>query len=140
MEVLRELKTDDILHIDCRTEEGYHKLQKYLLKIPQLKKSYEKQQSGEKELWNLSGIPEEVLERLLHMFCIKKGYQVMNIQPFYGKGHDEFVFYTASAKRIDGHVWIGNVYGKSLYETLAKLIIMIYADIRNPKQESVSNG
>lgn len=128
------MKTEDILNIDCRKEEGFYEIQKFLLKIPQLNKKYEKLLSGEKELWKENGIPVDVLERMLHMLCIKKGYQVMNIQPFYGKKHDEFVFYTSSAKRIEDHTWIGNVYGVSLYESVAKLIIMIYADIRNPKQ------
>lgn len=134
------MKTEDILSIDCREEEGFYQLQNFLLKIPQLKKKYEGLDKIDKELWKVSGVPSEILEKMLHMLCIKKGYQVMNIQPFYGKKHDEFVFYTSSAKRIEDHVWVGNVYAKSLYESCAKLIIMIYADTKKPKQKSVGNA
>lgn len=133
------MKTDEILHIDCRTEEGFQKLQKFLLKVPPIKKKYEKISVDEKTLWRNIGVPIDVLEKTLHMLNIKKGYQIMNIQPFYGKKHDEFVFYTASAKRVGGfvedHVWVGNVYGRDLYETVAKLIIMIYADMKKVEHE-----
>lgn len=130
------MKTCDILSIDCRKEEGFYSLQKYVRKIPPLKKKYEGLESSEKTSWNMNGVPIDVLEKVLHQYCIRKGYQVMNIQPFYGKNHDEFVFYTSSAKRKKGNVWIGNVYGISLYEIVVKLIIMIYADTKNPKEEN----
>lgn len=125
------MKTEDILNIDCRKESGNRKLQKILLKIPQIEKAYNKQcEEGEE-------IPIEILEKMLHQLSIRKKYIVMNIQPFYGKEHNEFIFYTSSAKRIKDNVWIGNAYGITIYETIAKLIILIYADIKNPKKSSI---
>lgn len=133
----QKLTTKDILNMDCRKEKGYRTIQRALFKIPQIQKAYDKLCKEEQEEWDFR-IPQEILERMLHQLSIRKKYIVMNIQPFYGKNHDEFVFYTSSVKRITDHVWVGSVYGVTLYEVVCKLVIMIYSDTKNPKKQSIS--
>lgn len=127
-----EEELENLLHVNCKKGEGEKRLQEYLLSIPQIKKAYRFYDEGEGQ------ISEWILEKYLHQISIRKGYQVMNIQPFYGKNHDEFVFYTSSTKRISDNIWIGSSYGLSLYEAIEKLIVLINKDIRFPKDKKVS--
>ena len=122
---------DKLLQVDCRKEEGKKRLEEYLLSIPQIEKAFEK----EFRMYEIYDIPIEILERYLHQVSIRKGYQTINIQPFYGKRNDEFVFYTCSAKRISDNVWIGDAYGVTLYEVVAKLIILINRDMKYPRSK-----
>lgn len=125
---------EELLHIDCRKEENEEKLQEYLLSMPQVKKAFEK----EFRKYEIFEIPLDILERYLHQLSIRKGYQVINIQPFYGNNHDEFIFYTSSAKRTKDNMWIGSSYGLDLYETIAKLIVLINKDIKYPRKEGLN--
>lgn len=118
---------EKLLNVDFRKEGEKGKILDYLSNIPQIEKAYGLYDGSEGD------ISEWILEKYLHKISIRKGYQVINIQPFYGKGHKEFVFYTSSAKRISDNVWIGNAYGLSLYEVISKLIILINKDIKYPR-------
>lgn len=132
----REKIYDKLLNVDCRTEKGMDRIKNYLLGIVQIEKAFKKyleEYGYEDGSEYTEDIPLEILEKYLHQLSIRKKYQVINIQPYYGKDHDEFVFYTSSAKRVTDHVWIGNAYGKTVYETVAKLIVLIRKDMEFPR-------
>lgn len=80
----------------------------------------------------------ETLEEIFHGICIRYGYKHQGIQEYYEieckeyDKHVKFIFYHVSLIHIDEteKKWIGNVYGKSLWEVMAKMIIKIYGHIK----------
>lgn len=82
-------------------------------------------------------VPIDILEKVLHGLNIRYGYAVQDIKPYYGKDHDEFVFFMSSIIKSDTREWIGNAYGKTLNETMSKIIIKIYADIKQRRENNV---
>lgn len=123
------MKTDEILNIDCREEKNINVLNKFLWKIKPI------QRIMEKELYNKGDVvPMEILEKSLHGICMKNGYTMQHLNTYYDeKG---FRFYTASVVNTNNKTrdWIGNVYGVSMWETLSKVIIKIYADVKKGEQ------
>lgn len=121
---------EKLLNVDCRKEKGWDKIQEYLLSVSQIRKAFERVCTDD-----MSEIPIDILEKYVHQVSVRKGYQIINIQPFYGKKHDELVFYTSSVKRVEDSVWIGNAYGVTLYETIAKLIVLMNKDMKYPRSK-----
>lgn len=122
------MKTNEVLNLDCTNEEGKKKLNRFLYNIKPIAK-----QMGEDKT---KQVPLSVLEKTLHNISIKYGYVNQGINTYYEK--ERFVFYTVSIVRKQTREWIGNIYGKTLWETMAKQIVKIYADIlkeRNEKNE-----
>lgn len=127
------MKTDELLNIDCRKEENIKVLNKFLWKVKPCAKLLEKEQHTKKEK-----APIEVLEKVLHGICCKYNYGfngLTGIHPYYED--KKFVMYDVTlVRRIykDGKLetcdWVRNVYGITLWEVVAKLIIAIYADIK----------
>ena len=70
---------------------------------------------------------------------LRYGYRIQGINTYYEEGENKeskFVFYTVSLLKIrDTREWVGNVYGKTLWETVAKIIIKVYADLKKEKKE-----
>ena len=71
---------------------------------------------------------------------LRYGYRTQGINTYYEEGEDKenkFVFYTVSLLKIreTTREWIGNVYGKTMWETVAKIIIKVYADLKKEKAE-----
>lgn len=122
------MKTDDVLNLDCTKDENKKKLNRFLYNIKPIVK-----QMGEDKT---KQIPLSVLEKTLHNISIKYGYRNQGVNDYYEK--QEFKFYTVSIVKKADNSWIGNIYGKTLWETVAKQIIKIYADVlkeRNEKNE-----
>lgn len=119
------MKTEDILNIDCREEEGKQTLNKFLWKIKPFSKL---------------GIPKgsilksEDIEKILHGISLKYGYRFWQISPYY-EDNKEFIFFKGDVIRIEEEArkWIGTVYGVTMWELLAKALIKIYGDIRRRK-------
>lgn len=121
------MKTFEVLNLNCTSEENKKKLNKFLYNI----KPIAKQMGNDKT----KQIPLSVLENVLHGICLKYGYSHQGISPYYEK--KEFVFYTVHiTKKRKTVEWIGNAYGKTLWETVAKIIIKIYADIMQERQDN----
>lgn len=122
----RTMKTFEILNLDCGIEKNKTKVNKFLFKVKPIAKEMEK--AGKTGI-----VPIEILEKVLHGISLKYDYRHQGIMSYYEK--NEFVFYTISItkkrKTVD---WIGNEYGKTMWELLAKTIIKIYADIMKERE------
>lgn len=119
------MRTDELLNLDCTKQENKTKLNKFLFKI----KPVQKKMGTQKGI-----VPLEVLEECLHGIEAKYNYREQGMLPYF-EG-DKFHFYMVSMlKKRETSVWIGNVYGKTLWEVTAKMIIKVYADILRERRE-----
>ena len=73
------------------------------------------------------------LEYIIHGICKRYGYSQQGIKEYWENG--EFVYYNCSVLNSKRE-WVGYVYGKTLWELEAKLLIKIYAEIMKEKKES----
>lgn len=128
------MKTEDILNLDCTDGNNLEQINKFLWKVKPVARILEKNHYTKTEQ-----APLELLEQALHGIMLRYGYRIQGINTYYEteEGKEiEFVFYTASLLKIrDTREWIGNVYGKTLWETVAKTIIKVYADLKREKEE-----
>ena len=128
------MKTEDILNLDCTKGNNLEQINKFLWKVKPVARILEKNHYTKTEQ-----APLELLEQALHGIMLRYGYRVQGINTYYEteEGKEiEFVFYTASLLKIrETREWIGNVYGKTLWETVAKTIIKVYADLKKEKEE-----
>lgn len=128
------MKTEDILNLDCNEGNNLEQINKFLWKVKPVARILEKNHYTKTEQ-----APLELLEQVLHGIMLRYGYRTQGINTYYEEGEDKenkFVFYTVSLLKIrDTSEWIGNVYGKTLWETVAKIIIKIYADLKKEKEE-----
>lgn len=130
----QDMKTEDILNLDCTDGNNLEQINKFLWKVKPVARILEKNHYTKTEQ-----APLELLEQALHGIMLRYGYRIQGINTYYEteEGKEiEFVFYTASLLKIrDTREWIGNVYGKTLWETVAKTIIKVYADLKKEKEE-----
>lgn len=128
------MKTEDILNLDCTDRNNLEQINKFLWKVKPVARILEKNHYTKTEQ-----APLELLEQALHGIMLRYGYRIQGINTYYEteEGKEiEFVFYTASLLKIrDTREWIGNVYGRTLWETVAKTIIKVYADLKKEKEE-----
>ena len=128
------MKTEDILNLDCTKGNNLEQINRFLWKVKPVARILEKNHYTKTEQ-----APLELLEQALHGIMLRYGYRIQGINTYYEteEGKEiEFVFYTASLLKIrDTREWIGNVYGKTLWETVAKTIIKVYADLKKEKEE-----
>ena len=128
------MKTEDILNLDCTDGNNLEQINKFLWKVKPVARILEKNHYTKTEQ-----APLELLEQALHGIMLRYGYRIQGINTYYEteEGKEiEFVFYTASLLKIrDTREWIGNVYGKTLWETVAKIIIKVYEDLKKEKEE-----
>ena len=75
----------------------------------------------------------ELLEQIIHGICKRYGYSQQGINEYWENG--EFVYYNCSVLNFKRE-WVGYVYGKTLWELEAKLLIKIYAEIMKEKKEN----
>lgn len=109
------MNINEILDLDCRIEENEQLLNKALKKIPPLAKCEGK-------------VPLEEIEKAISYMSTKYAIMIQYICPTYIKGAAHL--YSTSIKTIYPYQWLGNVYGQTLYETLAKCAIKMYNEIR----------
>ena len=128
------MKTEDILNLDCTDGNNLEQINKFLWKVKPVARILEKN-----HYTKTKQAPLELLEQALHGIMLRYGYRIQGINTYYEteEGKEiEFVFYTASLLKIrDTREWIGNVYGKTLWETVAKTIIKVYADLKKERAE-----
>ena len=128
------MKTEDILNLDCTDGNNLEQINKFLWKVKPVARILEKN-----HYTKTKQAPLELLEQALHGIMLRYGYRIQGINTYYEteEGKEiEFVFYTASLLKIrDTREWVGNVYGKTMWETVAKIIIKVYADLKKEKAE-----
>lgn len=119
------MKTHEVLNLDCTVEENKRKLNRFLYNVKPIAKIMGEDKTKQ--------IPLEVIENVLHGICKKYQYGQQHIETYYEK--KEFVFYTVSlTKKRQTVEWIGNAYGKTMWELFAKMVIKIYADIMQERK------
>ena len=124
------MKTEDLLNLDCSVEENKQTLNKFLWKIKPVKKLLEKDGYSKSDI-----TPLEVLEKALHGIKQRYSYKDQGISMYYEDG--KFKFYTISVmKKTETVDWIGNIYGLTLWETIAKELIKIYGEILKEKKQN----
>lgn len=127
------MKTENILDLDCTKTENIKQINRFLWKIKPLVKILEKQGCAKTEQ-----IPLELLEQALQGMMAHYKYQTQGINFYFEEQENKkvFVFYNVSVLRVrKTRDWIGNVYGKTLWEVVAKLLIKIYADVKKEKEK-----
>jgi hypothetical protein len=126
------MKTEDILNLDCTKGNNLEQINKFLWKVKPVARILEKNHYTKTEQ-----APLELLEQALHGIMLRYGYRTQGINTYYETGEDKesrFVFYSVSMLKIrETSEWIGNVYGKTMWETVAKIIIKVYADLKKEK-------
>lgn len=120
------MTTFDILNLDCTNQENVIKLNRFLYNIKPITKM-----SGNDKT---KQVTIETLEKTMHGLCIKYGYLIQGIAPYYEE--DRFVFFTTCVMTKSDRKWLGNVYGKTMWETLAKICIKIYAEILKERKNN----
>ena len=124
------MKTEDILNLDCRKPENKKTIEKYLLKVKPVKKLYDKE--GELTI--------ELLEKAMHGIISHYDFSiaVQGIRPHYDGG--KFIYYVVDVLRDakGERTWCGCVYGVTMWEVVAKIIIKIYGEIM--KERGTNNG
>ena len=109
------MKTMELLNLDCTEEENAEIIQKALKRI--------------KPFSNVKGDVElELLEKFIQKITVKYHIMIQWITPTFTNKIESM--YSASFKRTDNHVWLGNVYGKTIYELYAKIAIKMYTDVK----------
>lgn len=112
------MTVEEILAIDCRSEENKEKLQKALQKIKPFAQYAEE---GKK-------VPLEKIEKLIDKMCRK--YYLVTQYMMFARIKDNVSWYNLSCKKDDTGEWLGTVYGATLYETFAKVAILLYSAVR----------
>ena len=97
-------------------------------KIKPAKKLFEKNNYTKTQL-----IPLELIEQLVHGICKRYGYSQQGIKEYWE--NDDFIYYNCSVLNSKRE-WVGYVYGKTLWEIEAKLLIKVYAEIMKEKKEN----
>lgn len=121
------MRTEEILNIDCRKEEGKKKINSFLWKIKPVTKL---------KISKGCMLTVEDIEKVLHGISIHYDYIVQQIAPYYEDG-EQFVFFKGEVmrKRNKTNEWCGTVYGKTMWELLAKALIKMYSEIKKEKTE-----
>lgn len=127
------MKTDDILNIDAEREEGKRTLNKFLWKIKPLKTKAMKQGIQPKAEY----LSLELIETAIHGLCSHYGYRTQGIGSYFNS--NVFQFYTTCVMD-EKRQWLGNVYGKTLWEIEAKTLIKIYGLILEQKGRENENS
>ena len=121
------MKTEDILNLDCRKEENRQKIIKFLWKIKPMSKL---------------GIPKgsepsiEELELLMHKLMMKYDYVIdmQGIRPYYEDMVFRFYQVDILKDARKERIWCGCVYGVTLWEVIAKIIIKLYGEVMKGRE------
>lgn len=118
------MNAKQILDIDCRIEENKNILNKFLWKVKPVQKL---------EIPKGSMLKIDDLEYIIHGIFKRYGYSQQGIKEYWENG--EFVYYSCSVLNSKRE-WVGYVYGKTLWELEAKLLVKVYAEIMKEKRRN----
>lgn len=111
------MKVSDILQLDYREKENIKIIKTALCKIKPLAKYEDAEEVPLEKI-------EKVIDVLTRKYNIKIGKIDMVAIP------NEVTWYQAQIIRVDNLQQLGNCYGLTIYETLAKVAIKMYSDIK----------
>lgn len=115
------MKTKDILELDYRRKENKQIIQKALINIKPLSKF-----SDEKQ------IPQESLEKLLHMICSKYKVWVRYISQDPRASEDGDIWRCEIIDESNLHQMV-LIYGICIYELIAKIVIFLWSENKKEK-------
>lgn len=111
------MTTEQLLSLNCKSEENKEMLQRALRKI----KPFAKYENEE--------VPLEILEKFIYKMTSKYNVDLQWIT--YSRLDNNEPYWSASLKKgSPNHNWIGTVYGISIYELLCKFCILMYSSIK----------
>lgn len=113
------MKVKEILELDCRKEENKTLLQKALFHIPVVAKKCSKQEE----------VPMEVLEKVAGVIGRKYYIDIKYIVPLHIPNNCNMYRVMIANSALE----IGNVYGSSLYEALAKAVVCMYYQVEQKR-------
>lgn len=117
------MTTQELIDMDMTEQKNREIIYKMLYKLKPMQKL----------VANPQAIKMEHLEKVLQGLCSRYNYGVQTIYPYFEE--QKFVFYCASVtKKEDTTLWKGNVYGRTMHEVFAKLIIKVYSEIKKEKK------
>ena len=111
------MTTKDILNLDFRKKESQEILQKALRRIKKFSE-YDKSKN----------IPIEDLEKMAMSIQKKYKIRIQWITPTFPDVNE--ILYTTSIRNDENYKFICNVYALSLYELLAKVLIVFYTEVK----------
>lgn len=117
------MKLSQVLNADIRQDGVEEELQKWLLKIPAIRKQTK---DGEK-------VSFELIEKLIIKLCQKYGIsmQWITLSMIDPNGNKKEVpWYSIPFKTSTDHKWVKTVYGITMYETFCKAALFLYAYTR----------
>lgn len=113
------MSTEQILMLSFDEEGSDEIVQRVLLKIKPLSK-YEGRR-----------LPLDAIEKTICAMVRKYSFTPQWISMSYGKSlGTECGYYSCGVKASDTHEWLGTVSGRSLYELMAKLCILMYSKVK----------
>lgn len=117
------MKTNSILELDCRDEDNMEVIQEVLRQLKPLSKY------SDDEI-----IPIEALEKVIRIMTRKYLVRIRSIMPDIW-ANKEYDIWRCEVVNDHNLELIGNVYGVSLYEVMAKTAILIYSQIKKERLE-----
>ena len=124
----RIMTTDQILMLDSRKEGTHEILQKVLIQIKPIAKAYKGFYEGEID------IPLEAIEKtiaaMVRKYCLTPQWISMSYGESLGSSCG---YYSCGLKTSDTHDWLGTVSGRSIYELMSKLCILMYSLVKSSK-------
>lgn len=112
------MKTEQILNLDYRNEEGRKIIQKVLVKIKPLSKYSDEH----------TEVPLEAIEKLIRV--LNQKYEITPQWMMMSMHESNETIYSIGVKTTTNHKWLGTVYGMCLYEVFAKLAIKMFSEIK----------
>ncbi len=111
------MKTQEILELDFRKKESKEIIQKVLRQVKPLSKCSDEQ------------IPVDMLEKCVKVLTFKYAIRIQWITITTPENVEEMLF-NLSLLEDHNHKWLGNVYGQTFYEVIAKTVIKMYSEIK----------
>lgn len=118
------MKTKQILQLDCRQLENQKIIQRVLRQIKPLSKFSEEYE-----------IPLSAIEKAIQVMDRKYGISIRELKPD-TNSNKEGTIWRATLERQSDFKVLDTAYGLSIYETMAKAAIRIYAEVRGIKDRN----
>lgn len=122
------MTTEQILQLDCREQKNREIIQKVLRKIRPLSKCPVGQD-----------VPFEKLERCMQVLNEKYNLFCRELFPDTHSG-DKYVIWRSTIINLSNLDTVGSAYGCTLYEVMAKTVIMLYAYTRKQETNGTANN
>ena len=122
------MKLSQVLNADMRQDGVEEELQRWMLKIPIIRKQTK---DGEK-------VSFEIIEKVVIKLCQKYGigmqWIMLSMINFKGEKR-ETPWYSMPFKTKTDHKWVKTIYGLTMYETYCKAALFLYAYTRGGEQK-----